>query len=244
MWVTPPISDNCWKLQSVTGINSPYSCIWRLWFFKCVFPLLSSLQAFLVQQDLCRGRNIEVLCWGTGFCFKAHSWYSLKYSWCSDLDTGWVYCAWFFSKGVKNPIICLPTDLLISYLMLPSYYLLISFTILHLHSCLVLNPSETWEHDAVSQETFGNRLFVGETNDIRWNKEFQGLTLTYLYFSNTWSSHIEFLWIYKMYSDLISFVLWHFWDLSDRKLLISMEGCWAIKTLQLCLQVFFTVKNC
>lgn len=183
MWVTLP--NNYWKLQYVTGINSPYSCVWGLSFFKCVFPLLSNLQAFLIQQNLCRGRSIELLCWGTGFCFKAHCWYPLKYSWCSDLDTGWVYYAWFFSEGVKNPVICLPTDLLISYLMLPSYYLLISFRILHLRSYLVLDPSETWKYDAVSQATFGNRLFVDETNDIRGSKKLQGLTLTYFYFSNT-----------------------------------------------------------
>lgn len=133
---------------------------------------------------------------------------------------GWVYYARFFSEGAKNPVICLPTDLLISYLMLPSYYLLISFRILRLHSYLALDPSETWKHDAVSQATFGNRLFVDETNDIRWNKELQGLTLTYLYFSNTQNSPIEFLWIFKMYGDLIGFVLWYFWDLSDRQLLI------------------------
>lgn len=193
VWVTLPIPNNHWKLESVTGINSPYSCIWRLSFFKCVSPLLSNLQAFLTQQDLCRGRNIELLCGGTGFCFKAHCWYTLKYSSCSHLDTGWVYYAWFFSEGAENPIICLPTDLLISYLMLPSYYLLISFRILRLHSYLTLDPSETWKHDAVSQATFGNGLFVDETNDIRWNKELQGLTLTYLHFSNIQNRHIEFL---------------------------------------------------
>lgn len=85
MWVTLPIPSNYWKLQSATGINCLHSCIWRLYFLKCVFPLLSSLQAFLTQKDLCRGRNTELLCWRTGFCFKTHCWYPLKYSWCSDM---------------------------------------------------------------------------------------------------------------------------------------------------------------
>lgn len=83
-----------------------------------------------------------------------------------------------------------------------------------------LDPSETWKHDAVSQATYGNKSFVDETNHVRWNKELKGLTLTYLYFSNTQNSHIEFLWIYKICGDLIGFVLWHFWDLSDKQLLI------------------------
>lgn len=83
-WVTLPVPNNHWKSLPVTGINSPYVAFLRMEtvFFQrwSVSHLLSNLYAFMTQQDLGKGRNTELPCGGTGFCFKACCWYTQKYS--------------------------------------------------------------------------------------------------------------------------------------------------------------------
>lgn len=69
-WVTLPVPNNHWKLLSVPGINIPDVAFLHVKSF-CVSHLLVRLYAFMTSQGLGRGRNTELLCGGTGLCFKA-----------------------------------------------------------------------------------------------------------------------------------------------------------------------------